>query len=515
MARPFSPEKLKETFSVRTLSSILFDSFSQKELSHLMASMGLVIPGVRLETLGAGELAETFAEDAWNDPYLMNRLVQALDKAHGAEIEEMARISPQEIRDLLKPIAMIWKERQTGKLVWALLRDERQEVNDLIAPFLDALSDFLEKEKKSMEKMDRMVDRIAADRPNKNDVRMMKDYLSRLSRDRKQDEKEAVAKERQMEKMALERDRLRSELAVLRREKDELRSQCGRIQKELHGKEEEIRGLCSDLERIRREQAEADSVRQKLHHLERENRKQAHEMNRLTEQLNLLQSELEAGKVQLLRLAQERENSLQEKCRIEQALALQENRLTALAAGAQESPMASRPLPPKAKGKRLGIFVDMQNILIASRRYLRKIDFQKLLDFLILDRHLVKALAYVVEDPEWRQQDFFDMLRRKGFEVRTRPLIRRADGSAKGNWDTGIVVDAIHLADQKDLDIVLVVSGDGDFIELMKFLKTKGIRVEAAGFPFNTAQNLPGSVDEFFPLDEQILKAGEKMGVNR
>ena len=101
------------------------------------------------------------------------------------------------------------------------------------------------------------------------------------------------------------------------------------------------------------------------------------------------------------------------------------------------------------------------------------------------------------------------MLKRKGFEVRTRTLIRRADGSAKGNWDTGMVVDAIDLVEQKDLDIALVVSGDGDFIDLLKYLKTKGVRVEAAGFPFNTALDLPKHADDFFALDESILKDRE------
>ena len=482
-----------------------------------MASAGLVIPGTRIETLDTGELAEVFAEDAWNDPRLMDTLVQALDRVHHVEMEEMAHISPQEIRELLKPIPLIWKERQTGKIVWALFRDERQEVAALIGPFLESLFDYLDKEKKAVRKTARIVERIAGDRPTKKDTRLLKEYLFRQSQDLKQARKECEEKESKIQKIVQERDRMKSELAARRKEKDELDSRLGKIQKELRDKEGEVHALSSTLEKMRQEQASVDSLRQELHHFERENRKQEHEINRLAERLNLLQAEAEAGKIQRLKLARDLEGALQAKLQLERELAMRQERESRLIADAQKDSAATQPQPvilPKSKGRRLGIFVDMQNILIASRRYLRKIDFQKLLDFLVLDRHLVKALAYVVEDPAWEQQAFFEMLQRKGFEVRTRTLIRRADGSAKGNWDTGIVVDAVHWVDQKDLDIVLVVSGDGDFIELFKFLRTKGVRVEAAGFPFNTAQNLPGSVDEFFSLGEDILKTQEEMGAS-
>lgn len=160
-----------------------------------------------------------------------------------------------------------------------------------------------------------------------------------------------------------------------------------------------------------------------------------------------------------------------------------------------------RPLPFE---QRVGVFIDVQNMFYAAKHlYSSKLNFPKLLDFIARGRPLCRAIAYVVKTPEIDQSNFLTMLRSNGYEVRVKDLKQRPDGSSKGDWDMGLALDALMMSEK--LDVVAIVSGDGDFVELVSALKARGTRVEVYSFPYSTAEELRGAATEFFQMGPEVV----------
>lgn len=152
---------------------------------------------------------------------------------------------------------------------------------------------------------------------------------------------------------------------------------------------------------------------------------------------------------------------------------------------------------------RVGIFVDVQNIFYAAKPFNARLDFEKLLELSAGKRRLIRAIAYVVQSPDVDQSNFISMLQQKSYEVRRKDLRQRSDGSAKGDWDMGMAIDIMRFVDK--LDVVVLVSGDGDFVPLVDLVKTLGPRVEVISFTYNTARDLINSADEHIPIEEALL----------
>ena len=154
--------------------------------------------------------------------------------------------------------------------------------------------------------------------------------------------------------------------------------------------------------------------------------------------------------------------------------------------------------------QRVAIFVDVQNMFYAAKHlYNSKLNFAKLLNAIARDRPLVRAISYVVQTPEIDQSNFLAMLRSNGYEVRSKDLKLRPDGSAKGDWDMGLALDALAMSDR--LDVVAIVSGDGDFVDLVNFLKARGVRVEVYSFGYSTAEELRGAATEYFQWGPEMV----------
>ncbi len=152
---------------------------------------------------------------------------------------------------------------------------------------------------------------------------------------------------------------------------------------------------------------------------------------------------------------------------------------------------------------RVGIFVDVQNIFYAAKPFNARLDFEKLLELSVGKRRLIRAIAYVVQSPDVDQSNFISMLQQKSYEVKIKDLRQRSDGSAKGDWDMGMAIDIMRFVDK--LDVVVLVSGDGDFVPLVDLVKTLGPRVEVISFTYNTARDLVNSADEHIPIEEALL----------
>lgn len=154
---------------------------------------------------------------------------------------------------------------------------------------------------------------------------------------------------------------------------------------------------------------------------------------------------------------------------------------------------------------KLAIFVDVQNIYYTTRQaYGRQFNYRKLWELLSQQGEIVCANAYAIHRGDDKQLKFQNALKHIGFNVKLKPFIQRADGSAKGDWDVGIAIDVMDAA--PDVDTVVLLSGDGDFDLLLERVKRKcGINAIVYGVPALTADSLIDSANHFHPIDEDLL----------
>jgi len=143
--------------------------------------------------------------------------------------------------------------------------------------------------------------------------------------------------------------------------------------------------------------------------------------------------------------------------------------------------------------QRVGIFIDVQNMYYSARNLFdRKVNFGNVVTELTGDRRLIRAFAYVVTTKTGENQPFIDALSNIGIETREKELLEFLNGHKKADWDVGITVDAIRMADA--LDVIIIVSGDGDFIPLVEYLRSKGKIVEVGSFRKTTSTKLVEAV---------------------
>ena len=154
-------------------------------------------------------------------------------------------------------------------------------------------------------------------------------------------------------------------------------------------------------------------------------------------------------------------------------------------------------------GQRVGVFVDVQNLYYSARAlYGSKVNFREILKEAVRGRSLIRAIAYVIRAGIEEEQSFFDVLKDMGYEVKAKDLQVFPGGHKKGDWDIGIAMDAIELAPK--LDVVVLVSGDGDFTPLVEHLRrAMGCRVEVMAFGRSCSSKLIKAADEFIDLDRE------------
>ncbi|MFA5995156.1 MAG: NYN domain-containing protein [Patescibacteria group bacterium] len=155
----------------------------------------------------------------------------------------------------------------------------------------------------------------------------------------------------------------------------------------------------------------------------------------------------------------------------------------------------------KLQQQRVGVFVDIQNMYYSAKAlYGQKVDFGKVLDIALAERTLIRAIAYVIRAESKQEQSFFESLEKRGLEIRSKDLQVFYGGAKKGDWDVGIAMDIMRLADK--LDVVVLVSGDGDFAELLKHVKALGCRAEVLAFGPSSSSLLRAEAERFVDLAE-------------
>lgn len=179
---------------------------------------------------------------------------------------------------------------------------------------------------------------------------------------------------------------------------------------------------------------------------------------------------------------------------------------------------------PSNPNQRVGIFVDVQNLYHSAKNLYRgRVNYKELLKNLVAGRQLIRSMAYVVKSegiiPEGghsavpaisqaagekhlsSEAAFFEALKDAGMELRLKDLQVYADGFKKADWDVGMAVDAIRMS--PFLDVIVLVTGDGDFIPLVDYLRWGAGRVvEVAAFKRSASSKLQEVADKFVNIEE-------------
>jgi uncharacterized LabA/DUF88 family protein len=152
--------------------------------------------------------------------------------------------------------------------------------------------------------------------------------------------------------------------------------------------------------------------------------------------------------------------------------------------------------------QRVGVFIDTQNLYHSAKNiYHARVNFANVLKDAVGDRKLVRARAYAVTTETGEEKSFFEALEKIGIEMRLKDLQVFSGGAKKADWDVGLAVDAITAS--PNLDTVILITGDGDFVPLVQYLQNHdGCQVEVASFGRSTSAKLKEATDDFLDLDE-------------
>lgn len=157
---------------------------------------------------------------------------------------------------------------------------------------------------------------------------------------------------------------------------------------------------------------------------------------------------------------------------------------------------------PKHKNQRVAVLIDPQNMYHSAKNiYKARANFKEILKAAVAGRQLIRAIAYVIKTEAGEEKPFFEALSKMGIELKIKDLQVFPGGMKKGDWDVGMAIDAVRLADLV-IDAIVLVSGDGDLVPLVEYLKGKGRQVEIVAFGKSTSAKLREAADDFIDLGE-------------
>lgn len=155
--------------------------------------------------------------------------------------------------------------------------------------------------------------------------------------------------------------------------------------------------------------------------------------------------------------------------------------------------------------QRVGIFIDTQNLYHSARaNYRSNVNYKGLVEAAVGGRRLIRAFAYVIKSDSEVESKFFEALNDMGIETRIKDLQVFYSGEKKADWDVGIAIDIVRLSEK--IDTVVLISGDGDFAEVLKYVRSRGIRAEVMAFKKTTSMALVDEADMFYDLGADPAK---------
>jgi uncharacterized LabA/DUF88 family protein len=149
--------------------------------------------------------------------------------------------------------------------------------------------------------------------------------------------------------------------------------------------------------------------------------------------------------------------------------------------------------------RRVGVFIDVQNMYYSARNiYGAKVNFGNIVKTVVGNQTLIRAIAYTISTKSGEERPFFEALQAMGIDVRTKELLEYESGHKKGDWDVGITIDIVRMLDM--LDVVVMVSGDGDYCALAEYVKNRGRMFHVASFRESTSTMLVDAADHYINL---------------
>ncbi len=150
----------------------------------------------------------------------------------------------------------------------------------------------------------------------------------------------------------------------------------------------------------------------------------------------------------------------------------------------------------------MAVLIDVQNMYYSARNlHGRKVNFREILKTAVANRKLIRAIAYVIRTEGGEEKVFWEALSRIGIEIKMKDLQVFPGGLKKGDWDVGMAVDAVKFSDY--LDAIVLVTGDGDFVPLVEYIKSaKPAQVEIIAFGRTASGRLKELADDFIDLDQ-------------
>jgi len=479
---------------------VLRSAFGHPALVRAANACRLTYPGTRTQAIDDTRLASDLAQKALDEPDAGLILVKSLEKACAAEIKIVESISAPALAKAGSPVPA--SARAAGRLLLALAVDPRKEARVATTRLLVQLEG--------------PEPPAVASRPARRQS-LTRDNRAPIIPDTHHETLAAAQSE--ASRAAQRAEAAEAELLASRKHAHSLDVKAQRLAEEcvrLRERELLLSGRLEEMEKGAPGGAALSRIATELHHSLRANEKQLHEIREIIATrlaatpdparpyLEALAATVRSVQTEIGDLRSEREadrrkerEALSEISRVLQALRAEMPVVSAAAA-------AERPIRRKGEPQRVGLFVDVQNMYYAARQLNAKLDFGALIDTVSRERRLIRAIAYVVQNRDIDQTGFLAMLQQRNYEVKRMDLRVRADGSAKGDWDMGIALDILDLVDS--VDVVVLASGDGDFVPLVNRVKARGPRVEVYSFSGSTAKELIESCDHHVTIDDALLK---------
>jgi uncharacterized LabA/DUF88 family protein len=149
--------------------------------------------------------------------------------------------------------------------------------------------------------------------------------------------------------------------------------------------------------------------------------------------------------------------------------------------------------------QRVAILIDTQNMYHSAKHiHAARLAFGKVAEALAHGRPIVRVIAYVAKSKTGEESAFFEALAEAGIELRIKDVQEFSSGEKKADWDVGMAVDAIKISEK--VDVIVLMTGDGDFVPLVEYLKAHGTIVEVAAFGESTNAQLRAVCDSFYDI---------------
>jgi uncharacterized LabA/DUF88 family protein len=157
------------------------------------------------------------------------------------------------------------------------------------------------------------------------------------------------------------------------------------------------------------------------------------------------------------------------------------------------------------KEQRVAVFVDVQNLYYSAKNLFNsKVDFQNVLKHSVGNRKLIRAFAYAIKADVGSEKEFHEALAIRGYEVRLKDLQTFYGGAKKGDWDVGLCMDVVRMLPK--IDVMILVSGDGDYTDLLDYARSYGVRTEVLAFAETASSHLVAEADDFLDMSSNKRK---------